>query len=589
MAERLCIFCCANFLPELAAAAGAWEDVAVAAFPARCGRPPIAWDELRPLLPAGCSQVVVLGRACLGGLGALPGDFPPTRIRPVDQCFHLVAGEQLVNEAITGGGYLVTPAWLADWRGQLKAMGFDPGQARDFFRDFARELVFFDTGLDPESRHRLAELEEATGLPGRRVAVGLDHVRPMLANVVLEWRLEAERRAAGERNRRHGAELADHVAAMDVLARLARTRHETEAIATIDELFQMLFAPAALHYLRVENGVPIAIRPIPEAMEADMRALATAYAWTRDDRGFLLRIQHGEETMGIVAVDGLAFPAYRERYLNMALAVAGVCGLAIENARNRRRLLDAEKMASLAIMVAGVAHEVNTPLGVGLAASSALQGKARELAERFAARTMTQSDLQAYLANAEAATRLIRDNLERIGHLVDAFRQVAVDGRVTDHGRFRFRACLEDALATFGERLSGDRVAVNIACDPALEVDSVAGDWASIFVNLIGNSLRHGFKGRAHGTIAIQVREEGARLRVEYADDGVGLAPASLARIFDPFFTTDLQQGMGLGMHLVYNLITHRFGGTIQCESRAGEGLRMHIDVPLRPHRETAP
>ncbi len=589
MAQRLCILCCANFLPEFTAAASAWEDVAVAGFPARCGRPPIAWEELRPLLPTNCTEVVVLGRACLGGLDALPGDFPPTRVLPVGQCFHLVAGEQLVDEAITGGGYLVTPAWLADWRGQLKAMGFEPAQAREFFRDFARELVFFDTGLNPESRQALAQFEEATGLPGRRIAVGLDHVRPMLANIVLEWRLEKERRAAADLGRRHGAELADHVAAMDVLARLARTRHEAEAVATIEELFQMLFAPAALHYLRVENGVPIAIRPIPEAVEGDMRALAAAYTWTRDGGGFLLRIQHGEDTVGVVAVDGLAFPAYRERYLNMALAVAGVCGLAIENARNRRRLLDAEKMASLGIVVAGVAHEVNTPLGVGLAASSALQGQARELAGRFAARTMTQSDLQAYLANAESATRLIRDNLERIGHLVDAFRQVAVEGQGTNHCRFRFRACLEDALATFGDRLPADRVAVNIECDPDLEVDSVAGDWASVFVNLVGNSLRHGFKGRQHGTISIRVGNDATRLRVEYHDDGVGVAPAALARIFDPFFTTDLQQGMGLGMHLVYNLVTHRFGGSIQCESRPGEGLRMHIDVPIRMGQASPP
>lgn len=589
MAERLCIFCCANFLPEFEAAARAWDDVSVAGFPARCGRPPIAWDELRPLLPGDCTQVVVLGRACLGGLAALPGDFPPTRVMPVGQCFHLVAGEQLVDEAITGGGYLVTPAWLADWRGQLKAMGFEPEQAREFFSDFARELVFFDTGLNPESRRGLAQLEEATGLPGRRVAVGLDHVRPMLANIVLAWRLDAERHTAIELRRRHDTERADYVAAMDVLARLARTRSEAEAIAAIMELFQMLFAPSALHYLRVENGVPIATAPIPGAMEEEMRELRAPHAWVAGGAGFLLRIQHGDETVGVVAVDGLAFPAYRERYLNMALAVTGVCALAIENARNRRRLMDAERMASLGIVVAGVAHEVNTPLGVALAASSTLQGKARELAERFAARTMTQSDLQSHLANAESATGLIRDNLERIGRLVDAFRQVAVEGQVMNHAGFRFRACLENVLATFGKRLSADRVTVDIQCDPAIEIDSVAGDWASIFANLVGNSLKHGFKNGAHGTISIRVRVDGERLRVEYADDGVGMAPEALARIFDPFFTTDLQHGMGLGMHLVYNLITHRFGGTIKCESRPGEGLRITIAVPLRPGTESSP
>jgi len=147
MLPRLCIFGCANFRQEIAAgiAAEGWPDVVVAEFPAHCGRPPLGWDELRAALPEGCSQVVVLGRACLSGLGGVPAGFPPVRLLPQEQCFHLVASPSLVAEAMASGAYLMTPGWLADWRGHLAEMGFPPEASGEFFQDFAKQLVLFDT------------------------------------------------------------------------------------------------------------------------------------------------------------------------------------------------------------------------------------------------------------------------------------------------------------------------------------------------------------------------------------------------------------------------------------------------------------
>jgi signal transduction histidine kinase len=583
MPDRLCLFACRNFQPEVAAAIAAegWTDVVSAAFPARCGRPPLAWDELRALLPEGCSQIVVLGRACLAGLGEVPAGFPPVRLLPQGQCFHLVAGPALVAEAIATGGYLITPGWLADWRGKLAELGFEPDHAGEWFRDFARELVLFDTGIDPEAPARLAELAQAVALPVRRIAVGLDLTRLLLARVVLEWRLDQERREGQARERQHGRELADHVSAMDMLARLARSQHEEEAVAAIEELFHMLFAPAVWHYLPVERGQVLAGPGVPAETRAELAALASAWAWTPSGQGFLLRIARGDQVLGLLAVDRLAFPEYRERYLNLALAMTGVCALAIDNARTRKRLVEAEKMASLAILMAGVAHEINTPIGVGLTAASSLQEQSKDLARRFADHAMTQSDLRGYLDRALAEAGLIRANLERIGQLIDAFRQVAVEGRVPEKRRFHLRHCLDEVIASLGNRLSGDRHDVAISCDEALEIDSYAGDWASIFTNLISNSLRHGFKGRDRGRIEIAARVEAGQLVVDYGDDGVGLSAEAQARIFDPFYTTDLQHGMGLGMHLVYNLVTHRLGGAIVCASQPGQGARFHIEAPL--------
>jgi signal transduction histidine kinase len=248
----------------------------------------------------------------------------------------------------------------------------------------------------------------------------------------------------------------------------------------------------------------------------------------------------------------------------------------------QKKLVEAEKMAALGILVAGVAHEVNTPLGVGLAAASTLQDKSEQLAERFAASRMTHSDMAHYLDTARTSTGLINQNLERIGHLIESFRQVAVEGKSLPKRLFRLRDCLDEVIRSFGSRLPAERISVRIDCAPDLEIESVSSDWASIFTNLIDNSLKHGFNGRGQGNIDICVARDakGKALRVDYRDDGVGLTAAVQNRIFDPFFTTDLQRGFGLGMNLVYNLITHRMGGNIQIESSSGNGVHFRIEVP---------
>ncbi len=583
MTGKLCILGCRNFHGEVVAAIEAeeWEEVVTVDFPSRCGHPRLTWSELRSLLPEDCNQFVVIGRACLSALGEPPSGFPQVRIVHLEQCFHLVAGHQLVNEIISNGGYLITPGWLADWRKQLEMMGFELDQAGEFFQEFARELVLLDTGILSESSARLNDLGEILKLPVHRIAVGLDTIRLFLARLVLEWRLEQAQRVAKDQQRHLTREMADMVAAMDVLTRLAGMYQEQEAIAAIEDLFRMLFAPEALYYLRVENDISIPVRYVPDEMLKVMRGLSDDYALMPGGKGFLIRISNGDEVLGMIALDGLAFSEYRDRYLNMALAVTGVCGLAIENARNRRRLIEAEKMASLAILVAGVAHEINTPLGVGLTAASTLHRQGESLSQRFSERSMTQSDLEHYLATVSSATRLILDNLERVGHLVEAFRDVAVNGESTAVKQiFRVRETLDEVILSLGDLLSPGHISINIQCDPQLEIVCRRDDWVSIFINLIGNSIKHGFKGRAHGSIDIRVAIDAKRMRVDYKDDGAGLAPETLAKIFDPFFTTDLQHGMGLGMHLVYNLITHRMGGSIQCDSQLGHGVHFHIEIP---------
>jgi diguanylate cyclase (GGDEF)-like protein len=358
VAGRLCLLCCENLRPEVAAAVAAegWDDVGVAAFPARCGQPPLTWDELRTLLAADCTQTVILGRACLHGLDAPPAGWPPVRLHSFEQCFELVAGSTMVADAIARAAYLITPGWLEHWRDHLAEMGFAADGAAEFFHDFARELVLLDTGVRADAAAWLTEMARAVDLPASRLAVGLDYTRQFLGRLVAEWRWTEQRQV-------DASERADLLAAMDFLARLARLTDEGAAIAAIEELFRMLFAPQRLYYLRYRNGAAESGATLPAELRAQAEALRSDWAWTATGSGFIVRIAHGGETLGAVAADGFAFPSYRERYLNLALSVAGVCGLTIENARAYQHMQEteaalrrSERSLTLAQSIAHIGH-----------------------------------------------------------------------------------------------------------------------------------------------------------------------------------------------------------------------------------------
>lgn len=584
MTHHLCIFSCHNFHEELLACVQAegWTNVVPKEFPARCGRPPMTWNELRSKLLPDCTQVIVLGSVCITALGPKPEQFPPVLVLDKVQCFHLIAGQTLVDAAMADGGYLMSPAWLRDWRERITELGFAPDTIGDFYRDFAKRLVLLDTGVDPDVKEYAKEFSKAAGLPIQHFAVGLDHMRLMLSHAVLKWRLEELRSGTQEHERAHSAELADHVCALDLLGRLTQLRHEADVIAAIKDLFRMLFAPQTLYYQSADQSGMQLPSGAPTALQGLQLSLDKPYAWTAGGKGFALLFVHDSQELGRILVDDLAFAQFRDRYLNMALAMAGVCALALESSRTRKRLVEAEKMASLGVMVAGIAHEINTPVGVGVLAASTAERATQKISKSFAERSMTQSSLQTYLTDTQSQIGLILSNLQRVGTLIDAFRHVAVSGLPYKRSAVRLGRCIQDVVGSLGERIASGRITVQVNCKDTLEIESYAGDWTSIFTNLVVNSLQHGFKDLSGGHIALTVEQSDNRLLVDYRDDGAGLTPEARQRVFDPFFTTDMQNGMGLGMHLVYNLITQRMGGTIACAETTGTGAHFRIEVPVR-------
>ncbi|NVD74897.1 CHASE domain-containing protein [Duganella sp. BJB1802] len=255
-------------------------------------------------------------------------------------------------------------------------------------------------------------------------------------------------------------------------------------------------------------------------------------------------------------------------------------------------LLTSEKMASLGALVAGVAHELNTPIGNSLLTASALSDMVRDFERRLVAEGgLKRSVLEAHLHDARKACDIMNSSLTRAADLITSFKQVAVDQASGQRRRFQLDEVVHDTLATYAAQLRRNGCEVRVDVPPGLEFDSYPGSLSQVLSNLIGNALLHGFDGRGHGAIAVEARREGAdTVKLTFSDNGAGMTAGTLHKVFDPFFTTKLGQGgSGLGMNIVYNIVTGVLRGTIRVDSSPGAGTTVTLMLPMRAPQEAPP
>lgn len=249
----------------------------------------------------------------------------------------------------------------------------------------------------------------------------------------------------------------------------------------------------------------------------------------------------------------------------------------------QEQLVQSEKMAALGNLVAGVAHEINTPVGVGVTAASHLEAKVLRYRELYRQGKLTRTDFEKFLDVAGESSEIVSANLKRAAGLISSFKQVAVDQSSGDRRRFKVREYIEELLKSLNPKLKRTRHQVRVECPGELAIDSYPGAFSQIITNLILNSLAHGFEDDTPGEILLGVRAEGGHLELHYSDNGKGIPEEHLKRIYDPFFTTRRGQGgSGLGMHIVFNLVTQTLGGRIECRSSPGQGVVFEIRVPLQ-------
>lgn len=325
-----------------------------------------------------------------------------------------------------------------------------------------------------------------------------------------------------------------------------------------------------------------------------------------------------ERAIGVLSIASLQKNAYNRQHLELLRAISSQAASALDNAtaynrialqqemleqqaqeiqitntalqeqletlrRTQTQLTQAEKMASLGTLVAGVAHELNTPIGVAVTAASTLHGKVEKFESDYQSGALKKSTLETFMEQAKIGADLTLRNLERAANLIQSFKQVAVDQTSDSKRRINLKYYLEGVITSLEPKWKTTQHRVEIDCDEQIELETYPGAIAQIITNLVTNSLMHGFEGyRDDGLMKIVVERDGGRITIEYGDNGRGIAPEVKPRIFDPFFTTkQAQGGTGLGMHIVYNLVTQKLGGEIQCQSEMGKGTAFIVKLPM--------
>jgi signal transduction histidine kinase len=246
-------------------------------------------------------------------------------------------------------------------------------------------------------------------------------------------------------------------------------------------------------------------------------------------------------------------------------------------------LLQTKKLAALGNLVAGVAHEISTPLGVGVMSASYLNDIIRDFSDSLSPdHPVDLKKVQLFTKKTEEASALILSNLTRAAELLNSFKQVAVDQSGNEKRLFNFKTCLDETLISLHSKYKRTGHKINIQCPENLEIISSPGAFSQIITNLFMNSLIHGFDGMEKGIVDIKISVENNTLLLFYQDNGVGIDKKNLEKIFDPFFTTKRNQGgAGLGMHIVYNLVHQTLNGLIECKSSPGKGIQFMIKIPL--------
>jgi signal transduction histidine kinase len=387
---------------------------------------------------------------------------------------------------------------------------------------------------------------------------------------------------------------------------VAHDRFSPESVAAVRKAY-----PAPL---TSANLISVAVRERRVVHEPDV-LVSGGYSELQRTSGYrsilVVPMLRDEVAVGAIAVMRLEPQLFPKAQVELLKTFAGQAVIAIENTRlftevqQRTRqlsqsledlhaaqdsLVQTEKLAALGRLVAGVAHEINTPVGTSLTVASALINKTNRFEADVTSGNVRRSVLTEFIAASREAASQIMINLGQAIDLIQSFKQVAADRNVSDRRRFDLGEVTEQVVKGLQFGLRSQNLTVSVECEPNLAMNSYPGPYGQVLTNLVLNSAAHAFPDGARGSVHIAAQASGKdNVEVLFSDDGCGMSPEVKRQVFDPFFTTRRDQGStGLGLHIVYNIVTNRLGGRINLETKPGAGTKIRIIVPREAPLELA-
>ena len=239
-------------------------------------------------------------------------------------------------------------------------------------------------------------------------------------------------------------------------------------------------------------------------------------------------------------------------------------------------------MASLGGLVAGVAHEINTPIGIGITAITHFIEMNKNIIKLYDKNEMSQEEFEDFLKTSKELAQMIFVNLNKTATLIKSFKQVSVDQISEDKRRFNLKEYIKDTLLSISNITKKTKIDIKVEGNNDIMLNSYPGAFSQVISNLVINSIRHAYGTKDKGCILIDIESKDKNLIINYQDDGKGIKKEHLSKIFNPFFTTNRESGgTGLGLNIIYNIINNNLKGKITCVSEEGKGVLFKIIIPL--------
>jgi signal transduction histidine kinase len=575
MTDKICFLACENIWPELKSVIDAekLEDVESVVFPALCRSSRTAEKAVKDLVIKNqerFDKVTILGGDCLASLGRKYPEMAVHRNPQNAQCFYLFQSQNFVDAYLNQNCYLMMPGWLPNWKKHRSLWGFDKSTAREFFKETVSKIVVLDSGIKTLDSQRLQEIGEFTGIPVEVVSIGTDYFRLVLMNIILEWRCERAKAASNS----CAQETADYGMALDLIGTLTQTTVEKEVIQGILDLSRVLFAPATQAFLKMEDGAVQDIyfqsdKPFDlEAAQKRLSAFPSEFAWTESGNGFIVRFGEEDNMLGVLEVDGLAFPQYKDRYLNLTVALSKVCALAIQSAHNHERLQQRTRELEntnkeLEAFSYSVSHDLKAPLrsisGFSTAIFEDYGDQLDETGKDFLDRVRQASQLMSMLIDD-----ILR--LSRVGRAEIQYTSINLSDLV--------HSVAKELRDSQPERQAEFKIAPDIIVEGDLRLLKIA------LTNLLENAWKFTSQ-RPETTIEFGITSQDGRRVYFVKDNGTGFDMQNADRLFQPFQRLHSQkdyEGTGIGLAIVQRII-RRHGGEVWAESGIDGGAIFYFNL----------
>jgi len=588
MADHLHLYICEHFKTDTLAVlySGNFSDVKPIFIPSRCSRPIPAnrpLSELALLRKDKNDDTLFCTCSCISASDKDFLDNENIKQLHLVNCFQMVAPQSQINKLISDGVYLITSGWLDKWREWVMEWG-EIEQVRQMFSESVSKLVLLDTGVNSMCDDKLKELSAYINCPYEIIEVGLDYYQNYLENKILKWRLEKINRVIANNNKKENKQESDYAMALDLLTNLPRAEKEEVVANRIMEILVMMFAAQKISYISMVDAEPINHWSIPANYEQNgikerLLEKSQPIKLTESGKGFVMNIGREDQILAVIEVDDIAFPENMAKYQNLAVAMAGVFALAIENSRYFQSMLEMNETltkhnATKDKLFSIIAHDLRGPFHVIL-------GYVRLLSDEI--RT---SDMEAIEKDISIINSSVRNTLVLLDNLLNWAKSQT--GQISfNPENLKLRLVIDETIHVLNSSAAIKNIALNYFLPEEIDVYADLNLLKIVLRNLVSNALKF---TNLNGKVDVYALRKNDFIEITVSDNGVGIDNVNQNKLFkletsETTLGTAKEGGSGLGLILCKEIV-EKHGGKIWVKSEQGKGSDFKFSLPINNEKK---